>query len=282
MKSFDKKIIVRLPLILINLAFLTLMVFNLIHVGQEEIIIANVTRMGLGYERNITDPEKIERILDFVNVNVTFNDGKFGFFRASPNEILNSDIGGQCGEFSRLTIVLLNRVGIPAHRVYLFSEKDGTRFSNHVLIEFYLNGNWYIADPLYNFVFRDKATGEFYSLAENDKEKFQSIVNQFGGVSLRKCNEPNVFIHRYPIHFENLNNNSRIHWARLPASNILIKILKFIFPENYKEIPNPGIFERPYLLKSFIWGMLWIFFMIILFETLQFQYRHKAEKREEK
>ncbi|MCK4667455.1 transglutaminase domain-containing protein [Candidatus Dependentiae bacterium] len=266
MKKF-KKFFVRVPILVIILFNLIFLLINFFHLIQEEIIIKHISK-NIVSSGELEDIEILREVLLFVNNNVSFNKGKRGYFRASSIEILTDNIGGQCGEFARLSIALLNEFGIPAHRVYLFTKKDGKRFSNHVLIEVSIDGTWILADPLYNFIFYDSYTKDFFNIRINEEESYIKFINKFHGVALKRCDAPDTFIYTYPIDFKNINDYSLIYWERIPLKKISRKIFKLIFHKKNHQIPLPFILEKPYLFKFVIFIILFLFFTLIYFEIL--------------
>ena len=250
MKKF-KKFIVRIPILIIILFNLIFLLINFFHLIQEEIIIKHISK-NIVSSSEVEDIEILRKVLLFVNNNVSFNKGKRGYLRSSPIEILTDNIGGQCGEFARLSIVLLNEFGIPAHRVYLFTEKDGKRFSNHVLIEVSIDGNWILADPLYNFIFYDYNTKDFFNIRINEEKSYMNFINKFHGVALKRCEAPDTFIYTYPIDFTNINDYSLIYWDRIPLKQTSRKIFNVFFHRRHSEIALPFILEKPYFFKFVI------------------------------
>lgn len=106
--------------------------------------------------------QDIQAVVDFVYQNAYVSEGKYGILRASALDVLSPQIGGQCGDFVRLTINLLNQMGYPARRVYLFPAAEPgqafnprTQVSFHVLAEIWNGEKWVVVDALRGIVFRD-------------------------------------------------------------------------------------------------------------------------------
>lgn len=68
---------------------------------------------------------------------------------------------GWCSQQSFTFVTLLNRLGIPAHLIYLY--KKGLDESNHSVAEAYVNGKWVLFDSLFGFVPMDKQTKRLLS-----------------------------------------------------------------------------------------------------------------------
>jgi len=242
--------------------------FNIFFLMQEEIIL-NYTLKSIISGKESSDIDRLEKVIAFVNNNIFFHEGGHGFLRANPMEILNPRIGGQCGEFSRITIVLLNKLKIPAHRVYLFEhDKDGNLFSNHVVIEVFIDGDWVLVDPMYKMIFYDRKTGRFFNSRVDDPGRYREFIDRFPGISLNRCNAPNSFIYSYPIDYINLRNNSLIYWKRVPAGSFLKKTFSILFPKRKNDISLPVFMERPYFFKTCFYLFLFLFSSGIFLEMV--------------
>jgi hypothetical protein len=92
--------------------------------------------------------------------------------RSSALEILDPTVGGQCGEFTRVTVLLLQQMGYSAHRLYLFPPLEpGQAFdpksqaSFHVMGEVWTGDRWAAIDPLRGIVFY-KRNGDFATISD--------------------------------------------------------------------------------------------------------------------
>lgn len=263
-----KKLLIRSPILILIFFSLFFLIFNVFLFTQEEVILYYTVK-SLITKKDTTDLQKLERVIDFINKNIYFNEGKKGFFRANPMEILNKETGGQCGEFSRITIVLLSKLRIPSHRIYLFTfNKQGKLYSNHVMVEALIDNNWILVDPMYKMIFFDPESCKFYNSSVKDPELYRKIVDTFPGISLNRCNAPNVFIYSYPIDYDNFSNNSLVHWQKFPAGKSIHYLFRIFFPKREDDISMPLVFERPYLLKIIFYFVLFLILSAVYLELL--------------
>lgn len=199
--------------------------------------------------------QDIQAVVDFVYQNAYVSEGKYGILRASALDVLSPQIGGQCGDFVRLTINLLNQMGYPARRVYLFPASESgqafnprTQVSFHVLAEIWTGEKWVVVDALRGIVFRDSeqnlvtidALAAQPDIIERAMEARPEEIHRtiWGSVDVTS-------IDLYP---ELYANPQRLNWtylARIPGA---FEVTRSILGDQLSQVPVPLFLEQPHTL----------------------------------
>lgn len=201
----------------------------------------------------------IKAAVDYVYDHAYIGDGKFGVLRASATQVLDPSIGGQCGEFVRLTVNLLDVMGYQTHRLYMFPIAEaGKAFdpaeqpSFHVAAEVWVDGQWMLVDPLHGITFHDQS-GQLVSIQQvvadpkiikaGYVERPQEVhPATYGGIATDD----------YWISPKTFSNPQGLNWGQRPFS-WLYKALGRLGVRHLNQIYLPVLAEQPYAMLAIFW-----------------------------
>ncbi len=181
--------------------------------------------------------------------------GPYKILKAPPADA--AQIGGQCGNLTRLFTTAARLAGMEARRAHLYEIKGIDRPRPeayvHAIVEVKVEDRWIIVDPIYGVVYRD-ATGrlaESSDLAADPELVRNQVTNR---------PRPTDYMHFPPApydfdlyHFAELR---RIRWTILPGGEAIRGfIAKVVGEEAANEIAYPPSFERPHQFLAVIYGL---------------------------
>lgn len=211
--------------------------------------IANTLKTG--------DPaQDIKAVVNYVYAHAYLGEGKYGLLRATATQVMDITIGGQCGEFVRLTINLLSQMGYTAHRLYMFPDAEtgkafdpATQPSFHVVAEVWIDRHWVLVDPLHGLVFHDsqgnlvtldQVVGDPSIIKAGYKERPREIhPYAFGG----------TFDSPYYISGQTFANPQGLNWGQKPFIWIY-KLVERVGPTDLSQIYLPVLAEQPYAIQA--------------------------------
>jgi len=215
----------------------------------------------------------IEAAVNYAYTHINLGDGKQGFLRSTALEILNPSVGGQCGEYTRFTILLLEQMGYSARRVYLFpTAPTGETFdpkeqpSFHVMGEVWVGDRWAAIDPLHGFVFY-KQPGEFATVA--DLAADPAIINnalRIQPVAIHTTTFGTIDKEIIRLDSSKYENTQRINWTYLTRIPGLFPLVRGLLGSQLNTFSFPVVAERPhellalgvFCLAALVYGLGWI------------------------
>jgi hypothetical protein len=201
--------------------------------------------------------DDLQAAVNFVFGTCRRGDGKRGMLRSSTLDILEPKIGGQCGEYTRAAINLLNQMGYTARRVYLFPQPEpGQVFdprtppSYHVLAEVWVDERWVAIDPLRGLVFHDEH-GNLASLAE--------VANNPAVIEQAYQDRPvleYLTVWDIPVR-EQLDitagyyqHAQRLNWGTIAKVPGAYQAARLVFGERTRDLALPLFLEQPHTILA--------------------------------
>jgi hypothetical protein len=164
-----------------------------------------------------------------------------------PPAGLIHQLGGHCGRRSRLLLTILEKRGVPAHKVHLisgrFEEFGHASEYVHAVVEARLAEGWVIADPLYHILYR-RANGELAGLSDirSDEGIFREGIQGADTRYDRYFNE----LYRY-------DEYRKFIWSSLPMGDRIYSTLARVAGTRaINDWPGPRLLEAPLKLIALL------------------------------
>jgi hypothetical protein len=160
---------------------------------------------------------------------------------------------GRCGTMTRLLLVSLWRVRVPARKLQLLSDSDG----GHTMVEYRVGDRWHVISPGdSSFVWRTASGG----VATVEEIRADSTI--YGQI-----------LTRYPNYEYDFRHPSHIRWEKLPAP--VRGVFHWVLGDRaYAKATTPRVYETPrrlLLVTSLVAFVFWV--------LLAASVRHAAHRR---
>ncbi len=188
----------------------------------------------------------IEQLNQWVYHNKGFekNQSYYLFSRLGPTPMQILDKGGDCSDKSRLLAAMLKSVGISSTLVMLYrcNGCDPT----HTVIEARFEGNYMVADPVYNIVFPKEENATYLGLQElSDNPK---ILNNRLDYLIEQRGKKNK-ISFYKRDIETYSWPKTINWKKNSVTLIIGEFVGYFYDNPYW-VQRPHFLEDPKLLLT--------------------------------
>jgi hypothetical protein len=178
--------------------------------------------------------------------------GPWKILKAGPADV--ADVGGHCGNLSRLFITRARMEGFEARRIHLYNP-DGlrrTRFPEayvHATVEVEVDGRWGVVDPLYGTVFvNDGRIATVEDLAADHSLVVDQIHRRRPAVDYRWFGPA-----AYDDELYRYREVRRIRWNKFPGGETVRRALETVLgAERAAAIPYPKVFERPHYAMALL------------------------------
>jgi hypothetical protein len=151
--------------------------------------------------------------------------------------------GGHCGRRARLLMAILEQYDIPARKVHLindrFAEFNHNHHYVHAVVEARIDGEWVVADPLYNIIYRTPQ-GALASLRDIQQDRER--------VFLATIASADTLYSPYFAELYTFDQYRKFIWNSFPGGEQLYELMENVIgPERARELPGPAVIEKPLL-----------------------------------